>query len=63
MPMANDGDRQGNPIKMTREPRGPAKATGPGSMGDQALQDAMIILVACWLILIMLMFSLRRYNV
>lgn len=63
MPMASEDERQGRPIKTTREPKGPAKATGPGSMGDQALQDAMIILVACWLILIMLMFSLRRYNV
>jgi hypothetical protein len=63
MPMGTEDDRQGRPISMTREPVGPKNASSPGSVGDTALKDALFIVVGAWLVLFMLMFSLRRHNI
>ena len=63
MPMASEDERQGRPIQTSREPKGPTKAGGPGSMGDQALNDAITIIIIGWALLFFLAFSLRRYNV
>lgn len=61
--MATESERVGNPIKMTNEPVGPKNAGSPGSPGDVALKDAIALIVICWLIVFILMFSLRRHNV
>ena len=63
MPMATEEDRVGKPITHTREPQGPKTAGGKGSVGDQALMDAVMLVAACWVFLILLSFSLRRHNV
>lgn len=55
-------ERVGNSIVMTREPAGPKKAGDKGSMGDQAVMDAVILVGAAWLILFFFAFSLRRHN-
>lgn len=63
MPMATEDSRVGNPLVTSREPVGPKNAKSKGSVGDQALMDSLIIIGAAWLVLFMLMFSLRRHNV
>jgi hypothetical protein len=52
-----------SPLTLTREPKAPKRAGDPGSLGDQALKDAVIIILACWVLLFLLAFSLRKYNV
>lgn len=47
-------------LATTNEPtvaKTPAK-----NLGDQALRDAIMLVVACWLILFFLVFSLRGHN-
>lgn len=63
MPMATEPERQGVPIKMTNEPVGPKNGGSPGSVGDVALKDAIALVLVCWLIVILLMTSLRRFNI
>lgn len=63
MPMQTEDARQGRPISMTNEPVGPKNASSKGSVGDQALMDALVIVGAAWAILFLLMFSLRRHNI
>lgn len=63
MPIMTEDSRQGTPIKTTNEPVGPKNAGSKGSPGDVALMDSIAIVVAAWLILFILMFSLRRHNV
>lgn len=63
MPMVTENERVGSPIVTTREPVGPKTASSKGSIGDMALRDALIIVVAAWIILVLLTFSLRRHNV
>jgi hypothetical protein len=63
MPMASEDSRQGSPIVTAREPVGPKNAGSKGSRGDQALMDAVFIVVAAWVLLFLLGFSLRSHNV
>ena len=35
----------------------------PGSLGDQAFKDALIVVVGAWAVLLFLSFTLRSYNV
>ncbi len=64
MPMVQEESRTSRPVLFaSREPKGPAKPSDKGSLGDQALTDAMIILVACWVALFILAWTLRKYNV
>lgn len=63
MPMASEDPRVGRPIQTTREPVGPKNAGSPGTVGDKALMDAVFIVVAAWVILFFLGFSLRRHNI
>lgn len=46
-----------------REPEGIVQPGDPGSVGDRALIDALIIVIAAWLILFFLVFTLRRFNI
>lgn len=46
-------------LVTTREPVGPSKPGDPGSLGDKALTDALIIICICWVLLFALVYSLR----
>jgi len=63
MPMATEDDRVGRSIQTTREPVGPKNAGSKGSAGDQALMDAVSIVLIAWVVLFLIGFSLRRHNV
>lgn len=51
------------PLVTSREPKGPKRAGDKGSMGDQALMDGLAIVIGCWVLLFVLMFSLRSFNI
>jgi hypothetical protein len=63
MAMVTESERVGDPIVTTREPKAPKRAGDPGSMGDQALKDAVTLILIGWGILFLLAFSLRGSNV
>ena len=63
MPMANEEDYTSRPIVTRREPVGPKNAASKGSVGDQAVMDAVFILAAAWIFLFFLSFSLRGHNI
>lgn len=63
MPFGTEPDRLGTPIVTSREPVGPKNAGSKGSVGDVALMDAIAIVVAAWVIVFLLGFSLRGHNV
>ena len=63
MPMGTEAATQGsNTLTVSREPVGPKRAGDKGSVGDQALMDAVAIILACWVVLFLLFFSLRRHS-
>lgn len=62
MGMATEPDNL-QTLNVSREPKAPKRAGDPGSMGDKALKDAILILVVAWALLFLLAFSLRKYNV
>lgn len=64
MPMAQEQEfgrptLVGGPNSM--EPKRKPRQGEKGSLGDQALMDAMIVVVGAWLALFLLAFSLRRH--
>ena len=61
--MVTEESRVGQPLQTSREPVGPKRAGDKGTVGDQALMDAVFIVAAAWLILFLVMYSLRRHNV
>jgi hypothetical protein len=63
MPVATEENTVGRRIQMTREPVGPKNAGSKGSPGDQALMDAVAIVLAAWVILFLFGFSLRHHNI
>lgn len=63
MPIMTEDSRQGTPIKTTNEPVGPKNAGSKGSPGDVALMDAIAVVLGAYVILFLLMFSLRRHNI
>lgn len=63
MPMGVEPERIGSPAVFSREPVGPKNAGSKGSLGDTALMDAIAIVVAAWVVLFLLAFSLRRHNI
>jgi hypothetical protein len=46
----------------TREPR-KRPSTGKGSIGDTAFKDSVIIVIAAWVVVLFLYFSLKSHNV
>lgn len=62
MPMGTEDARVGSPIQMTREPVGPKRAGGKGSIGDQALMDAVLMVIGAWAVVVALAVSLRSHN-
>ena len=63
MPMGTEDERVGMSITTQREPKGPTKSGGKGTVGDQALMDALLLIVVCWLLVFALGFSLRVHNI
>lgn len=64
MPMvAEDNGISKARLVTSREPKVRVKAGEPGSVGDQALMDAVFMIGAAWLALFLLGFSLRGSNV
>lgn len=56
---------KGPPVLATsREPVAAKTSAGkPDSVGDIALRDAVIMIVIAWLIVFLLAYSLRSYNI
>lgn len=50
-------------LATSREPKGPIKSGAPGGIGDQALMDAIGLIVISWVVLLLLGFSLRTFNI
>lgn len=63
MAMGTEPEQMNNVLTTSREPKGPKRGGDRGSVGDQALTDAICIVLACWVILFLLAFSLRRHNI
>lgn len=64
MPGSMRTEPEGAPALATsREPKGPEKAGAPGSAGDLALRDALCLIAGAWVILFMLGFTLRGFNI
>lgn len=66
--MAQDYEKGGNPLvgmpgNPARDPKRKTPKSGPGSMGDTALKDALFIVIAAWIVLILLAYTLRHHNV
>lgn len=66
MPMVTEAEKTadlvGTKANPAREPR-KRPANGRGSVGDQAFMDAVYIVAAAWLLLLLLWFSLKTHNV
>lgn len=62
MPMATEEQFTTRPIKTSREPVGPTNAASPSSVGDQALRDALAIVIGAWIVLFLIGFSLRGHS-
>jgi hypothetical protein len=62
MPMATEENKRRD-LMVSREPVGPVKKSGQKTDGEQALSDAMVMIVAAWVILFLLAFSLRGHIV
>jgi hypothetical protein len=64
MPGSIQSEPEGAPALVTsREPKGPKRAGAPGTVGDQALMDAVWLIVAAWVVLFLLGFTLRGFNI
>lgn len=61
--MKTEDEIKRSPLTTSREPKGRVKPGDKGSIGGMALNDALLLLVAAWLILFLLAFSVRNYNV
>jgi hypothetical protein len=63
MPVMTEEPFVTRPLVTSREPVGPKNAASKGSVGDVALMDAVAIVVAAWVLLFLLGFSLRSHNI
>lgn len=55
-------DIKGMPDNPGRDPKKRPRH-GKGSLGDTALNDALIVVAACWILLLLLAWSLRAHNI
>lgn len=51
------------PLATSREPKGPKRSGDPGTMGDVAFKDAVLLIIIAWAFLFMLGWSLRGFNI
>lgn len=63
MPSLKSEERQFQRLATTREPAGAPETTTPETEANQAVTDAVIIIAACWVLLFILAYSVRRHNV
>lgn len=67
MPMGVDKGQVSPPLKGTAEnPARDPKSGGPAggaTVGDMAFKDAVIMVSVCWVLLILLWYSVRHHNV
>jgi hypothetical protein len=63
MPTATEKPTGRPDLVTSREPVGPVLAGDKGTPGDRALMDAIAIVVAAWLVLFLIAYSLRKHNV
>ena len=64
MPIREEADKNPPTLATSREPVAPRSKDGKGkTIGDQALMDAVILIGAAWLVLILLTLSLRSHNI
>lgn len=62
MPLVKENG-SGSPVLVTsREPQG-TSADAKKSVGDQALMDAIVLILVAWGVLFALLFSLRAHNI
>lgn len=64
MPGSIKSEQEGAPALVTaREPKGPKRAGDPGTAGDRALMDGVALIIGAWVVLFLLGFSLRGFNI
>jgi hypothetical protein len=64
MPIAKDTGSVPPTLVVSRTPVGPATTdAGKNSVGDYAVNDALIIIGIAWAVVFLLMFSLRQHNI
>jgi hypothetical protein len=68
MPTATETNTESPPLSGTSEnpARDPSRSQpkeGPGSMGDIAFRDAVMIVAIAWAVMLFLAWSLRHHNV
>jgi len=63
MPMATEVPTGRPDLVTSREPVGPVLAGAKGTPGDRAFMDALAIVIAAWLVLFLIAFSLRKHTV
>lgn len=54
---------KGMPDNPGRDPKAKKRPGEKGSIGDQALMDAVIIVAIAWLVILFLALSLKNHNV
>jgi hypothetical protein len=47
----------------SNDPKARARPGEPGSLGSQAFNDSLVLVIAAWAIMFLLTFSLRNHNV
>ncbi len=58
----DDGSPSPN-LVTSRTPVGPTVAGSSKSIGGLAFNDSVILIIVCWAIVFLLVFSLRRHNI
>lgn len=61
--LKSEDSRVGGNLVVSREPVPPKNAGSKGSLGDQAVMDAVIIVAIAWAVLLFLAFTLRNHNI
>lgn len=54
---------KGTAANPARDPKVTAKAGNKGSVGDMAMNDALILVIVAWVVLLFLVFSLRHHSI
>ena len=61
--MVTEPNSKTGPLTVSKEPVKQPRAGQPGSIGDQAVKDVVTMIIIAWVLLFLLAFSLRKYNV
>lgn len=65
MPITEEAEKAPPVLATSREPVAPGKknAADNKNVGEQALMDAIAMVLVCWAIVFLLAWSLRRHNI